>query len=152
MDLLSKIVATGFGTGFVPKAPGTAGSVLAIGLYYLFFPAAPSVLIHFIFFLIIAAVFFMGVWTSTRAESFYGHDPSCVVIDEIVGMGITLLFIPKIWYVALAGFVLFRFFDITKWLGADRMQRLKGGWGVMMDDVVAGIWSNMMLQLIVRLL
>lgn len=150
MDIFSKILATGLGTGFLPKAPGTAGSLLSIILYYLFFPAIPSVLIHFIFFIIIIAAFFTGVWASTRAESFYGHDPSCVVIDEVVGMGITLLLIPKIWYFVFAGLLLFRFFDITKWLGADRMQRLKGGWGVMMDDVVAGIWSNLVLQLIVR--
>lgn len=152
MDILSKILATGFGTGFTPKAPGTAGSFLTIILYYFFFPSAPSVLIHFIFFLIIGAVFLIGVWASTRAESFYGHDPSCVVIDEMVGMGITLLLIPKSGYQIFAGFLLFRFFDITKWLGADRMQRLKGGWGVMMDDVVAGIWSNLLLQLIAWLL
>ena len=152
MDLFSKILATGFGTGFSPKAPGTAGSLLTVFLYYLFFPAVPSVLIHYFFLLIIVAVFFIGVWAATRAEFEYGHDPSCVVIDEIVGMGITLLFIPKVWYLVLTGFVLFRFFDITKWLGADRMQRLKGGWGVMMDDVVAGIWSNLVLQIFVWLI
>jgi phosphatidylglycerophosphatase A len=149
MDLFPKILATGFGTGFSPKAPGTAGSLLTVLLYYLFFPAVPSVLIHYIFLLIIVAVFFIGVWSATRMESEYGHDPSCVVIDEMVGMGITLLFVPKIWYLVLAGFLLFRFFDITKWLGADRMQRLKGGWGVMMDDVIAGIWSNLVLQIFV---
>ena len=152
MDLLPKILATGFGTGFSPKAPGTAGSLLAVFLYYLFFPAEPSLLIHFIFFLIIVAVFFTGVWAATKAESEYGHDPSCVVIDEIVGMGITLLFIPKIGYLIGMGFLLFRLFDISKWLGADRMQRLKGGWGVMADDVVAGIWSNLVLQMIVWLI
>lgn len=151
MDLLAKILATGFGTGFAPKAPGTFGSLLTVVLYYIFFPSAPSVLIHFIFFLIIAAVFFVGVWASERAESFYGHDPSCVVIDEIAGMGMTLMLIPKTEYLILAGFLLFRFFDITKWFGADRMQRLKGGWGVMMDDLIAGIWSNAVLQIISRL-
>ena len=151
MDILPKILATGLGTGFAPKAPGTAGSILAIILYYLFFPSTPSVLIHFIFFLIIAAVFLTGVWASGRVESYYGHDPACVVIDEMVGMGITLLLIPKTVYLIFAGFLLFRFFDITKWLGANRMQRLKGGWGVMMDDVVAGVWSNLVLQVIVWL-
>ncbi len=152
MDLLSKILATGLGTGFSPKAPGTVGSFLTLILYYLFFPAEPSLLIHYIFFLIIVAVFFIGVWASAKAESFYGHDPSCVVIDEIAGMGLAIVFLPKIWYVMLAGFLLFRLFDITKWLGGDRMQRLSGGWGVMMDDVVAGIWSNVLLQIMVRIL
>lgn len=153
MDLLSKILATGLGTGFSPKAPGTFGSIFAVIIYYYFFPAAPSsVLIHFIFLLIIVTIFFTGVWASRRVESYYGHDPSCVVIDEMVGMGITLFLIPKVWYLVLIGFLLFRFFDITKWLGAGRMERLKGGWGIMMDDVVAGIWSNLILQLMVRLL
>jgi phosphatidylglycerophosphatase A len=152
MNFIVKILATGLGTGFFPKAPGTVGSLLTLLAYYQFFPAEPSLLIHFIFFIIIVAVFLTGVWVSGEAEKFYGHDPSCVVIDEIVGMGITLLLLPKIWYLMLAGFLLFRLIDITKWFGVDRMQQLKGGWGVMMDDILAGVWSNLLLQMIVLMI
>jgi phosphatidylglycerophosphatase A len=151
MTLLAKIIATGFGAGYFPIAPGTAGSLLALVPVALFFPSQPSSLIPFIFFLIIVAVFFAGVWASGRAERIYGHDPSCVVIDEIVGMWLTIFLIPPTALWLLAGFVLFRLLDITKWLGADRAQRIPGGWGVMADDVVSGLWGNLILQVALRL-
>ncbi len=150
MTTLAKIIATGFGTGYFPIAPGTAGSVLALMLYQLFFPPQPSLLIHAIFFLIIAAVFFAGVWAAGRAEQIYGHDPACVVIDEVVGMWLTIVFLPKTWLWMAVGLVLFRILDITKWLGANRAQNLRGGWGVMTDDVISGIWGNLMIQVFLR--
>ncbi|MBX7151507.1 phosphatidylglycerophosphatase A [bacterium] len=152
MMFFSKLIATGFGVGYFPKAPGTVGSLLAVFLYYIFFPNEPSVLIHAVFFIILALFFSLGVWTATRVETIYGHDPSCVVIDEIVGMGLTLFLIPKSWIWILIGLILFRLMDITKWLGADHMQQLKGGWGVMMDDVVAGFWSCIMLHTLIKII
>lgn len=149
MPRLPHMIATVGGAGFFPKAPGTIGSLIAVVFYLLVFPAEPSVLIHTVFFLILTAVFFAGVWASGLAEAAYGHDPSCVVIDEVVGMGLSLLWLPMSWTWALAAFVVFRIMDVTKWLGSDRMQRLPGGWGIMMDDVVAGLWTNVFMQIVI---
>ncbi len=146
---LIKLIGTGMGTGYAPKMPGTAGSFFALALYWIFFPEEPSVLIHVLFFVIIALCFAAGVWAGTESEKIWGKDPSRVVIDEIAGMWIALFLIPKIWIWSLSAFVLFRIFDIFKWLGCDALQRLRGGWGIMMDDVLAGIWANAVLQLLI---
>jgi len=148
-EFLVKFLSTGFGVGYFPIAPGTAGTLLALLLYYFFFPESPSVLIQGVFLIIMALFFAVGVWSGTQAEAFFGHDPSCVVIDEIVGMWLTLFLIPKSLLWLILGFGIFRVLDISKWLGAQRMQSLKGGWGIMMDDVVSGVWSNLILQSIV---
>ncbi len=92
-----------------------------------------------------------GVWSSGRMERKWGKDNYRIVIDEVVGMCCTLLFIPVRWPYVLTGLVLFRFFDIAKPLYIRRMEELKGGWGVMMDDVLAGVYSNLILQVLVRL-
>lgn len=146
-----KLLGTALGVGYLPKAPGTWGSLLALVLYFLFFPSPSSLLIHGIFFIIIAAVFGLGVVSATRLEAVYGHDPSCVVIDEVVGLWIAVWLLPKTWLVMIGAFVLFRFLDITKWFGINRLQDLPKGWGVMMDDVLAGVWANIILQLVIRI-
>ena len=91
----------------------------------------------------------IGIWSAGKVENKWGKDSSKVVIDEVAGMCLTLLFIPVRWQYVLIGLVLFRFFDIVKPLYIRRMEKLNGGWGVMMDDVLAGIYSNIVLQLIV---
>jgi phosphatidylglycerophosphatase A len=91
----------------------------------------------------------LGVWSAGKVESQWGKDSAKVVIDEVAGMCLTLLFIPVKWQYMLIGLVLFRFFDIVKPLYIRRMEKLNGGWGVMLDDVLAGIYSNIVLQLIV---
>src|SRR5690606_26458527 len=91
----------------------------------------------------------LGIWSANEVEQLWGKDSNKVVIDEVVGMCITLLFIPiSIKYIVI-GLLLFRFFDIAKPLFIRRMESLKGGWGVMADDVLAGIYSNIVLQAIV---
>jgi phosphatidylglycerophosphatase A len=85
-------------------------------------------------------------------ERRWGKDNFRIVIDEVVGMLCTLLFVPLRWPFILTGLVLFRFFDIAKPLYIRNMEDLKGGWGVMMDDVLAGLYSNLLLQVLVRLI
>lgn len=147
---LAKILATGFGAGFSPVAPGTAGSLLAAGLYWLFPDssrgwehAAP---------LLVATVlgFFVGVWASRETEKAYGEDAGRIVIDEVVGMWVVMLWVPKTWKLLLVGFLLCRFFDIVKPFPAARSQRVGGGWGVMLDDLFAGIYGNLVLQVVWR--
>ena len=136
---------TGLGTGYAPIAPGTAGSLLGLVLFFLF------PLNGWYWLVITVLVFFIGVWTSTIIEKEKGEDPPIVVIDEVVGQWVALLFIPfyslKIYILA---FLLFRLFDVRKPPPIDQSQRLKAGYGIMIDDVLAGIYANIILQLIFR--
>ena len=140
------LVATGFGSGFSPVAPGTAGALLAVLLwvagYFLLLFAQLQVL------LAVLVVYFtvQGVYSSGVMEKYWGEDPSRVVVDEMVGVWIPLLVVPDGgWWYVVAAFVLFRFFDIVKPLGVRRMERLGGGMGIMMDDILAGVYSAVLL-------
>lgn len=86
--------------------------------------------------------------SADRVEEIWGKDHNRVVIDEVAGMCITLLFVPLKWQYTLIGLVLFRFFDILKPFGIRKLEELPGGWGVMADDVLAGIYANIILQLV----
>ncbi len=147
MNAVAKIFASGFGAGFSPVAPGTAGSLLAstiiFALYYF------GVSIHLIPLLIITlSVTIIGVMATNIVEGEWGKDPSKVVIDEIAGILISLVLIPISPTTILASFVLFRIFDIWKPLGIRKLEDLKGGIGVMADDLLAGVYANLTLQLI----
>ncbi len=139
-------ISTGFGSGYSPIAPGTAGAILAtlmwLGGYYLLpFDALQLALAAAIFLFTI-----LGVWSSSVAERYWGEDPSRVVVDEMVGVWIPLIVVPEgnLWY-ALAALILFRFFDIVKPLGVRKMEKLGGGLGIMMDDILAGTYSALLL-------
>ena len=104
--------------------------------------------------LTLIAVFFIGVWAAFHVEKTDGHDASIINIDEMVGMWLSLVFLPDgiswIWWIV--AFFLFRFFDILKPFPVGWSQKLRGGWGVMMDDIFAGLYTNIILQLFIRLL
>ncbi len=135
-------IATFFGVGYFPKAPGTAGSLAAILVFW--FISLPSIQLL----LILSFIFLISVRVSREVEKSAGHDPGIIVIDEVVGQGIALLFLPhEILYYA-AAFILFRIFDIWKPFPIDQSQRLPNGWGVMTDDLLAGIYANIILQII----
>ena len=95
-----------------------------------------------------AAIIAVGTWSSTNVDKIWGKDSSKVVIDEVAGMAITLLYVPHHIIFLLTGLILFRFFDIVKPLGIRQMEKLPTGWGVMADDVLAGLYSVIVLQLI----
>lgn len=143
------IISTGFGSGFFPGAPGTFAGVIALLIWYgLYLHLSSYVLVLTALFLI-AATTLIGVWTSNVMEKYWGEDPRAVVIDEYVGTWIPLLVAPSgehtIW-VAIIGFVLFRLIDIFKPLGCRWIdQNIKGGWGVMLDDVLAGFYALLLL-------
>ncbi len=147
-------IASGLGAGYSPVAPGTAGSV--VGVIIAFLLAALSGLGSFsgtTYALLTVFIFFVGVWAAGRAEVIYGQkDCGRIVIDEIAGMLVTLYLIPFDWRWLIAGFFLFRLFDITKPFPARTIdRRMGGGWGVMLDDIAAGIYANIALRIIVRL-
>jgi phosphatidylglycerophosphatase A len=146
MRKLAVFIGTTFGSGFSPIVPGTVGSLMAVVVLWLL--PLPSTLI---FSHIIVFLFFIGVWAAAVCEKQWGHDPGRVNWDEVVGMMISVLALPKTWPIYAAAFVLFRIFDIVKPFPVDRAERLPGGWGIMMDDVIAGIYANIALQIGLRM-
>lgn len=145
-SLLPVIIGTGFGSGFSPFAPGTAGALLATLIWFGLSYLVSATCLLWLTVALILAFTFAGIWAADRLEEFWGEDPSRVVVDEMVGVWIALLAAPAghIWY-ALGAFILFRFFDILKPLGIRRMENLPGGVGVMMDDILSGVYGFIIL-------
>ena len=143
MDRLFMGIATGLGAGYLPKAPGTWGSLLALPLHFFLRQLAPS---HYA--LALGGIFFLAVITAGQAEKILDRkDPGVVVIDEVIGMLITLVGAPNNPLIWLLGFALFRFFDIFKPYPIRIIdQRINGGMGIVLDDVLAGIYSLILLQ------
>lgn len=147
MDRLIVAIATGMYSGLLPKAPGTWGSLFALLPWYF---CRNLSLYHYLILLI--SLFILGFFSAGSAEKILDQpDPGCIVIDEILGMFITLTLAPNHPAAWITGFLLFRFFDIVKpfpvsWLDT----HLHGGIGIMMDDVVAGLYALICLQIIWR--
>jgi phosphatidylglycerophosphatase A len=135
---LSLWLATCFNIGKLPLAPGTWGSVFALILWFSIIDSIDK----YTFFFLTIILFGLGVFISTIALRYYDHDdPQQIVIDEFVGQWITLLFVQKSIVLGLIGFILFRIFDIWKPWIIGKMDKIRGGWGIMLDDVAAGIIS-----------
>ena len=136
-------LATGFYVGRMPFAPGTVGTLIGLPVAYvigwLSLPLAMAAAV---------ALILGAVWIAQEAEQQLGQkDPGCIVIDEIAGMCVTLLGIPLTFGTGLAGFILFRLFDIAKPPPIRYLERrLPGGWGVVMDDVAAGLIAQIVLR------
>jgi phosphatidylglycerophosphatase A len=146
LQRLGLLVATFFGVGYAPVAPGTFGSAAGLALWAIL-PSSPLVQG-----LTIVGLFVAGSWGGTIAERHFGRtDPGQVVVDEVMGMLITLWMIPVGWPGALAGFLLFRVADIVKPWPANRLERLHGGIGVMADDGMAAVYANLVLRLVTRI-
>jgi phosphatidylglycerophosphatase A len=149
-DRVAVAIATAGGAGFAPKAPGTAGSIIGVLIYLLmerlqigaYYPHA------IIFF------FVVGIWASSRVENLWGHDSSRIVIDEVVGQMITFGIAAGRYQLSafhiFLGFGLFRLFDIAKPFPIKRLEKFKGGLGVVADDVGAGFYALVVLTVVVR--
>jgi phosphatidylglycerophosphatase A len=137
-------IATFFGVGFIKPGPGTWGSVAAVLLWAAFaWLAHPSPRVLFVALLIgvfLTLIFGIPAASVVERES-GGHDPQCVVIDEVAGQWITLLLCPADWRHGLIALALFRLFDIVKPFPVRRLERLPGGWGIVFDDVAAGLYA-----------
>lgn len=132
--------------GFAPVAPGTVGAAAAIPVFLLLRLAGSA----WLEIAVCAGIVVAGAWSAKRTEALLGvEDPGLVVIDEVVGMFVSLLFLPATWPVVAAAFVAFRLFDIVKPWPAGRLERVPGGWGVMADDVMAGVYANLAVQVLV---
>ena len=139
------ILSTGFGAGFVPIAPGTAGALVALALWWAGYKFLPVDVLFWVTLITTIAVTVVGAWTSNIMEKYWGEDPRTVVIDEFIGIWIPALVAPcgeNTWLLAILGFVAFRIIDIFKPLGCRLVdQNVKGGLGVMLDDALAGFYS-----------
>ena len=144
MTRLAVFIATVGYCGYFPIAPGTAGSAAGL-VFYALVAWTGSTAVEAA---LIVGLFAAGVWAGTTAERYFGGvDPGPIVLDEVVGMLITLAFIPGLgWSGAIAGFVLFRIFDVIKPYPAGRLEQLHGGLGVMADDAMAAVYANVCLR------
>ena len=144
---LIKLAATGFGIGFAPVAPGTAGTLAGIPLFFIFSSLSWSGYLFFVACFTGAAVYLAGASEVLFAKK----DPPCIVIDEITGFLWTMFFVSSTLIHVLLGFILFRSFDIIKPFPVRRFHdRLPGGYGIVGDDVMAGIYSNLALRLVIQ--
>ncbi len=166
LPFLTRFIATGFFSGYIPWASGTFGSLVGLAIYAI--PGAENPIILLV---LIAAGFAGGVYTSGRVAEAEGHrlsataaatksifqpgahavpDPSIVVIDEIVGMWLSLACMPKSLPAMLIAFFLFRILDILKPPPARQVERFAHGWGIMLDDVVAAVYANILTRVILH--
>ncbi len=142
---MARLIASGVYVGYVPYAQGTVGSLWGPVLYLI----VPEGCLKWLWYGL-PALFFLGVWSSGASEAYWGHDPGRVVIDEIVGMLATLAFLLPSKKALLAGFLLFRLFDIVKPFPIRAIEKLPGGWGIMMDDVMAGVYALVVLRAVLH--
>jgi phosphatidylglycerophosphatase A len=152
---LAVFLATAAYSGYFPFAPGTVGSAVGLVVYAGLrqIPPAAGIPFSLLEAMAIAAVFFVGIWAATISERhFGGTDSGPIVLDEVLGMLITLAFIPVGPGAAIAGFFLFRIFDIVKPFPARRFEALHGGLGVMADDAMAAVYANLSLRLLMFVL
>jgi phosphatidylglycerophosphatase A len=160
---VARLFATGLFVGYVPWASGTLGTLLGLAVFFI--PGAQTILLALIGIGLVVGTITSGIVAraeghrlSKIAEQFKsrfqpdGHphpDPSIVVIDEVVGMWIALVAVPREMVPVILAFILFRLFDIIKPAPAHQLEHLPGGWGIMLDDVVAGIYANLAVHVLV---
>ncbi len=147
INFFEKFIGSGFFTGYFPVASGTVGSAAALLIYLI--PGFEKLYI-----IIPAIILFAsyGIYVGTKFEQEYGKDPAQCTVDEVVGTWISLIALPKIFWVILASFLLWRMLDIIKPPPARNLEKLKGGLGIMIDDVISGLYTLLIMHLIVYLL
>ncbi len=144
LNFFNKLLGSGFYTGYIPVASGTFGSLAGLAIYYIPGFENPAILIP-----AIILFSFYGLYVGTEFEKVYGKDPSECTIDEVVGMWISLLFLPKILWVSVLVFLVWRLFDIVKPFPARRLEKLEGGLGIMIDDIVSSIYVLLLVHLFI---
>jgi len=148
---ISDFIATLLGVGHIPFMPGTFGTIVAT-LVYITFPEAWFSEFRFLPYSG-AALLILGllsVYVSTQAEKSYGKDASVIIIDDFVGYFVAIFLMPRTLWIVIYSFVLYRVFDIAKPFPINRSQNLPRGWGVVVDDVIAGIFTNVLLQVLIK--
>ena len=147
INFFEKFIGSGFYTGYFPVASGTVGSLAALVIYLIpgfeqLFVIIPAIIIFMVY----------GIFVGTKFEVQYGKDPAECTVDEVVGTWISLIALPKTFWIIVAAFFLWRILDIIKPTPARNFEKLKGGLGIMIDDVVSGIYTLIIMHLVVYLL
>ncbi len=162
--LLPRMIATTLGCGYWPWGPGTMGAVGGLVLWLPLLFTGDTMIAFGINAALVLIFTFLGAWSGTVAERYWGPDPSRVVMDETVGQWIAMLPLTafaacaspwtmwQMWVGVALSLALFRFFDIVKPLGVRSMERFPGGWGIMADDILAGIYSALLVMIYVAVL
>jgi phosphatidylglycerophosphatase A len=145
--LFHKITSTSLGIGYIGKGAGTVAAVVTCLVWYFSFLGESNFIIPALVSLLISA---LGIWSANNVEVLWGKDHQRVVIDEVAGMCIALLWIPVTPINLLIGLLLFRFFDIVKPLYIKKLENWPGGWGVMFDDILAGVYANILLHVFLK--
>lgn len=147
INFFEKFIGSGFYSGYFPVASGTVGSAAALAIYLI--PGFEK-----LFIIIPVTILFMvyGIFVGTKFEAEYGKDPAQCTVDEVVGTWISLIALPKTIWVILSAFFLWRVLDIIKPPPARKLEKLKGGLGIMIDDVISGIYTLIIMHLVVYLL
>lgn len=143
INLIEKAIGSGLFTGYIPLAPGTFGSLIGLLIYFIPGFEKPQILIP-----AIIIFTFYGIFLGSKFEKAYGKDPGQCTIDEVIGMWITLLFLPKTLLISVMAFFVWRAFDIIKPYPLRKLEALDGGLGIMIDDVIGGIYSLITMHLI----
>lgn len=147
INFFEKFIGSGFYTGYFPIASGTVGSLAAILIYlvpgfeklYIIIPATIILIVY-------------GIYLGTKFETQYGKDPSECTVDEFVGTWISLIALPKILWIIVVAFFVWRILDIVKPPPARNLEKLNGGLGIMIDDVISGLYTLIIMHLVVYLL
>lgn len=141
-------IAQGGYAGRFPFAPGTVGTLAAVLIYLVMMRLSPAVYLA-----LCILLFLVGTWASDRAEALLGSkDSPSIVIDEVVGFLLAMFMLPPAWVFVVAGFFLFRVFDIIKPYPLDNLQNIRGGLGIMLDDIGAAVYTNVVLQVVAAVL
>ena len=146
-DFIVRITATGLYSGYSPFVPGSVGTIPAWLIAILFIRGTTVILIP-----VIVGTFFISVWAAGGAEKLFGHDARKIVIDEWAGMFLAVLFVPYSLLNYIIAFVAFRILDAIKIPPAAQAEKLPAGWGVTMDDIVAGVQANIVTQIVIVIL
>jgi phosphatidylglycerophosphatase A len=145
LNFFEKLLGSGLFTGYIPFASGTFGSLIALTLYLIPGFENPTILLIFI-----ALSSSAGIFLGNKFEIIYGKDPSEFTLDEMVGMWIALLFVPKTVVYITISFLLWRVLDIIKPFPARLSEKLKGGVGIVIDDIISGIYTLIIMQILIN--
>jgi len=146
MMIFHRLVSTSLGIGYIGRGAGTVAALVCCFCWWRIMVDEHN---HLLSIIVTSTIILVGIWSSGEVEKIWGKDNQRIVIDEVAGMCISLLWIPVQLPYLLIAFLLFRFFDIAKPLLIKKVEKLPGGWGVMLDDILAGLYANFLLQLII---
>jgi phosphatidylglycerophosphatase A len=144
LNFIDKLIGSGFYTGYIPFASGTFGSLAGLLIYFIPGFEKPVIIIPAI---ILLSVY--GIYAGSQFEKVYGKDPAQCTVDEMAGMWISLLLVPKVLWISLVVFLLWRLSDIIKPFPARQLERLKGGLGIMIDDIISGFYVLIIVHLFI---